>query len=175
MPAAGSCAMADLPQRSASALWLVGLIFSFLGGLYAVLGVVFLLVREEALFLLGVIFSGIGLTFLTLGVLFLWLEHRKRGKAGKLMESGRFVWGNITDWRENPCVTVGRRHPVTLMVRYVDIRGREYLFSSPSLWLTPGPRLLGRLVRVYYGDPDFKNYYVAVDSKVLSGESRAEI
>ena len=67
--------MADLPKGSISALWIIGLVYSVLGALFVVLGIVLALTLEEGL-LFCVIFGGIGLIFLVLGIIFLGVEYR---------------------------------------------------------------------------------------------------
>ena len=166
--------MADSVKGSISALWIIGLVYSALGALFVVLGIVLALVLEEGL-LFCVIFGGIGMVFLILGIIFLAVEYGKRKNAERLIASGRYVWGTIADWRVNRSIEVCGRHPIMLLVRYVDGRGQEHIFRSSSLRIVGGPQLLGKQVRVYYGDPDFRNYYVAADCEALSGRSWAEI
>lgn len=166
--------MADSVKGSISALWIIGLVYSALGALFVVLGIVLALVLEEGL-LFCVIFGGIGMVFLILGIIFLAVEYGKRKNAERLIASGRYVWGTIADWRVNRSIEVCGRHPIVLLVRYVDGRGQEHIFRSSSLRIVGGPQLLGKQVRVYYGDPDFRNYYVAADCGALSGRSWAEI
>lgn len=166
--------MADSVKGSISALWIIGLVYSALGALFVVLGIVLALVLEEGL-LFCVIFGGIGMVFLILGFIFLAVEYGKRQNSERLIASGRYVWGTIADWRVNRSIEVCGRHPIVLLVRYVDGRGQEHIFRSSSLRIVGGPQLLGKQVRVYYGDPDFRNYYVAADCDALSGRSWAEI
>ena len=166
--------MADLRKGSINALLIIGLVYSALGALFVVLGIVLALVLEEGL-LFCVIFGGIGMVFLILGIIFLAVEYGKRKSAEQLIASGRYVWGTIADWRVNRSIEVCGRHPIMLLVRYVDGRGQEHIFRSSSLRIVGGPQLLGKQVRVYYGDPDFRNYYVAADCEALSGRSGAEI
>ena len=89
--------------------------------------------------------------------------------------SGRYVWGTIADWRVNRSIEVCGRHPIVLLVRYVDGGGQEHFFRSPSLRIVGGPQLRGKQVRVYYEDPDFRNYYVAADREALAGKFCGEI
>ena len=166
--------MADSVKGSISALWIIGLVYSALGALFVVLGIVLALVLEEGL-LFCVIFGGIGMVFLILGIIFLAVEYGKRKNAERLIASGRYVWGTIADWRVNRSIEVCGRHPIMLLVRYVDGRGQEHIFRSSSLRIVGGPQLLGKQVRVYYGDPDVRNYYVTADCDALSGRSWAEI
>lgn len=166
--------MADSVKGSISALWIIGLVYSALGALFVVLGIVLALVLEEGL-LFCVIFGGIGMVFLILGIIFLAVEYGKRKNAERLIASGRYVWGTIADWRVNRSIEVCGRHPIVLLVRYVDGRGQAHIFRSSSLRIVGSPQLLGKQVRVYYGDPDFRNYYVAADCEALSGRSWAEI
>lgn len=175
MPGVGLCAMADPVKGSVSALWIIGLVYSALGALFVVLGIALAMFLGEEIRLLGFIFSGIGAVFLVLGIIFLTVEYRKRKNAERLIASGRYVWGTVTDWRVNRSVEISGGHPIVLMVRYLDGRGQEHLFRSPSLRIAGGPQLLGKQVRVYYKDPDFGNYYVAADCEALSGRSHGEI
>lgn len=72
--------MADSVKGSISALWIIGLVYSALGALFVVLGIVLALVLEEGL-LFCVIFGGIGMVFLILGIIFLAVEYGKRGRT----------------------------------------------------------------------------------------------
>ena len=99
-----------------SALFLLGIIYPIVGGVFLMVGLAFWLAgTDEELTLLGMIFTGIGGLFLLLGVIFLSVELSRLRRNNRLLSAGRYVWGQIVqvvcafaaDTRKSQwCVTV---------------------------------------------------------------------
>lgn len=148
-----------------NALWLLGIIYTILGGAFVLMGLVTALVTGDSdARLVGGIFAGIGSIFLVLGIMFLAIEIRKLRRANQLLEAGRFLWAEVIDCMPNYNVRINGRHPYTVVVRYVDGRGTVHLFKSGSLRMYVDPSAFGKQVKVYYEDESYKHYYVDVDS-----------
>ena len=144
---------------------LIGLIFSILGGVFTVLGTVFLLSLPETLgLIMGAAFGGVGSVFLAVGIIFLIGESRRKRRIKKLLEAGRYVWGEIIELAPNYNIRINGRNPYLAVVRHTDSRGQNHLFRSESLRIYPDPALVGKQVRIYIGDQTFHNYYVDLEA-----------
>lgn len=141
------------------ALRIIGIIYTGLGGLFLALGLFLWWALPDEAQLVGKIFTPIGGLFFILGIMFLTFEHRKKRRAEKLIEAGRYVWAQVTDCEPNYNVRVNRRHPYRLVASYTDGRGTTHLFKSRDLFIDGATGLVGRSVKVY-ADGDFLSYYV---------------
>ena len=146
-----------------NALWIVGIVFACVGGLFVPIGVLAGVVFGEKAWLFGMIYAGVGGFFLVLGVIFLMIEWKKKKRAEQLIAAGRYVWGEIAEAALNPSITMNHRHPYVLIVRYRDSYGTVHQFRSRNLNIPSAADLLGKQVRVYYEDQSFRHYYVDVD------------
>lgn len=148
------------------ALMIIGLVYTILGTVFAVLGIVLAVIfrqTEEAV--IGLTFGGIGMLFLVLGIVFLALEIRKKRRADKLLEAGRYVWGEVVDCVPNFSVRINGRHPYMAMVQYVDAAGTRHLFRSHASMKLRNAALCGRNVKVYVEDDSFRHYYVDLEEE----------
>ena len=152
--------MDKVPGGRISVFGLIGWIYTVLGGLFFLCGVLLLMLTQGPGQLTGAIFAGIGGLFLLLGLVFLFVEWGKRRRRKRLIATGRYLWGEIVDWTQNPYVTVGHRHPWIFGVRYVDGRGVTHIFKSEGVQTYPDSSLRGKRVKVYIGDDQFRRYYV---------------
>lgn len=149
--------------RSVSAISIFSFVYTFLGTLFVVLGVVLAWKLPEDVKMVGYIFTLIGAPFLILGVIFLCVQFGKKGTAKRLVESGQFVWGEIVGLSRNYNVIVNGRRPIYLSVRYQDPYGRTHMFKSRSLMIPPDESWVGKKVKVYYKGDNFKKYYVSTE------------
>lgn len=141
-----------------SALRIIGLIYTPLGAVFLIAAGVIVFFAPDMM-PLWLTFSLLGGVFFLLGVVFLAVEQHKKKKMDALLEAGRFVWAQVEDCLCNYSVRINSRHPYQLIAVYTDGRGTRHVFKSQSLMI-PAPRsLVGQSVRVYT-DGDFKNYYV---------------
>ena len=69
----------------------------------------------------------------------------------------------VVDIAANINVNVNGRYPYYIIVQYVDPHGVRHIFKSPSLRIFRDPELLGKKVKVYVENDNFKHYYVDVD------------
>ena len=154
-----------------SALLIIGIIYTALGATLVILGVA-LAARASAqscsmicldAFMVGLIFGGIGAIFLILGIIFLIVELCKKKRSDALLASGHYVLGEVVDIAANINVNVNGRYPYYIVVQYIDPHGVRHIFKSPSLRIFRDPELLGKKVKVYVENDNFKHYYVDVD------------
>ena len=147
-----------------SALLIIGIIYTGLGGIFVILGVALTaLLRSDDGLMIGLIFGGIGGIFLILGIIFLIVEFCKKKRSDALLASGHYVLGEVVDIAANINVNVNGRYPYYIIVQYVDPHGVRHIFKSPSLRIFRDPELIGKKVKVYVGNDSFKHYYVDVD------------
>lgn len=148
------------------ALMIIGLVYTILGTVFTVLGIVLACILEQSEErMIGLIFGGIGVLFLVLGIVFLILELRKKRRAEKLLEAGRYVWGEVVDCVPNFSVRINGRHPYMVMVQYVDAGGTRHLFRSNSSMKYRNAALCGRKVKVYVEDDSFHHYYIDLEEE----------
>ena len=166
MPENGRCA-ADMEKKARigrSALLIIGIIYAALGGAFVILGTALaVLLRSDDGLMIGLIFGGIGAIFLILGIIFLAAEFCKKKRSDALLASGHYVLGEVVDIAANINVNVNGRYPYYIVVQYIDPRGVRHIFRSPSLRIFRDPELLGKKVKVYVENDNFKHYYVDVD------------
>ena len=77
-----------------SALLIIGIIYTALGGTFVILGIALaaLLDNSDGL-MISLIFGGIGGIFLILGIIFLIVEFCKKKRSDALLASGHYVLG----------------------------------------------------------------------------------
>lgn len=153
-------------KRYVSALLIIGLAFSLIGVPFLISGAVcwYSLGDTEAWMvgpvhmLLGCVFSGIGIGFLA-------VLARRRRRAKKLLEGGRYLWGEITALEPDIRIRINNRHPYRVLVRSTDASGRTAnRFSASTMALRGREDLVGRYVKVYIGENPDKDYHVDIGS-----------
>lgn len=154
---------------SRGALTILGAIYTPLGGFFVGIGI-FLAAHfwgtENQM--IGNIFILLGSPFLLLGILFLILVFRKKRRNDRLLNQGRFIWGEVINCEPNYNVRINGRCPYIVQVRYRDAAGVNHLFKSDSINLIGGPDLLGMRVKVYIEDDTYKHYYVDIEDGLPS-------
>ena len=146
-----------------NAHWSIGLVFTLLGGLFCIVGVLVMFLPEEE----GAAGMAMGLTgggFFLAGMVFVVRELWYKRCARKLMEEGRWGWGEIWDVVPDMVVRINKSHPHYVMVRYTDPLRQIYTFRSRSLRIPRRTDLVGRRVRVYVSGDDCRRYHVDLDS-----------
>ena len=166
MPENGRC-VADMEKKARigqSALLIIGIIYTALGGTFVILGIALAaLLRDSDAFMVGLIFGRIGAIFLILGIIFLIVELCKKKRSDALLASGHYILGEVVDIAANINVNVNGRYPYHIIVQYIDPHGVRHIFRSPGLRIFRDPELLGKKVKVYVENDNFKHYYVDVD------------
>ena len=149
-------------------LVLLDIIYTILGGIFLLVGLILgFALKDSGGLLFGLIFGGIGGIFFILGIVFLLIEWKKKKQADALLAQGRYLWGEIRDLVPNPLVRINGRNPLIAVVCYTDIYGKTHLFRSKNLSADPCQSLIGRQVKVYYQNASYQPYYVDMES-VLS-------
>lgn len=159
---------------------------TMLGGIFLVLGIVWLAVglvltvlgvraqesvpweitgaEDNAFFILGMIFDGLGLVFTAIGGVVMSLGLRKEKRRKNMMASGKRVYAEVTGGYLCRNYSVNDRHPYKIECRYRDdFTGQTYLYSSDYTWADP-ELYMGQQIVVYINESDMSQYYVDVDS-----------
>ena len=159
---------------------------TMLGGIFLVLGIVWLTVglvltvlgiraqestpweitgEEDKVFLiLGMIFDGLGLVFTATGGIVMSLGLRKEKWRKNMMSTGKRVYAEVTGGYLCRNYSVNNRHPYKIECRYKDdFTGQIYIYSSDYTWADP-ELYMGQQIAVYVNELDMSQYYVDVDS-----------
>ncbi len=151
------------PKFSCSALDIIGMIFAPLGLIFVLLGIGLTAGSGQGLFLM--VFGGIGGIFLILGILFLLLMLHRRGICRELFNEGHYVMATVTSVMPNYNVRVNGRTPYLAECSYTDPdTGVLHLFQSRNLYFDPTSILMDAQVPVYVRKGDYRHYYVDVDA-----------
>lgn len=146
-----------------SAIKIIGIIYTGLGSLFVIMGLLFWGFLPPDVTMIGIIFSGIGSIFLILGIIFLYREIQKQAIADRLLTEGRFIIGEVVDLTWNGNVTVNGQHPTVVLVRCLDSHGQIHIYRSRNIHRYVDPSVIGSPVRVYTEEVGAKDYYVDLD------------
>lgn len=152
------------------AAFIFGMVLGILGGIFLALGILFgVLLGSEGL-LACLVFVGVGGGFFLIGLLCLRSCRKKQRRMQKLLEEGRYLWGEIVECAPNLQISVNGRHPTIATARYLAPDGTEHLFQSRNLyhWWPENGGLLHQQVKIYIEDGNMDNYYVAVEELLPS-------
>lgn len=152
------------------AAFIFGMVLGILGGIFLTLGILFgVLLGSEGL-LACLVFVGVGGVFFLIGLLCLRACRKKQRRMQKLLEEGRYLWGEIVECAPNLQISVNGRHPTIATARYLARDGTEHLFQSRNLyhWYPQSGGLLHQQVKIYIEDGNMDNYYVAVEELLPS-------
>lgn len=150
-----------------NAIFIVGLIFTIIGAIFLVLGIILGigLRREIGFESIAFLFSfgGMGLLFFCLGIGFLLGIGKYKRNAQRLLDNGNYVIAEIFDISQNYNVSVNGRHPFVVSCKYEAMDGAVHIFKSRYLYFNPEMLLKNNVVRVYVDNNNFKKYYVDID------------
>ena len=146
-----------------SALKIIGFIYTGLGGVFFIMGILFWALLPADVTMIGIIFAGIGSIFLILGIIFLVSEVKKQKMADRLLAEGRYIMGEVADLTWNFNVTVNGHHPTVVLVRCLDSVGRIHIYRSRNINGYVDPSIIGRPIRVYTEAIGSKEYYVDLE------------
>lgn len=155
--------MVEKKKTGLGGLGIAGLILGFMGAVYLILGVCLWMNLEEEVSIIGIIFTAVGGLLLLLALIFLMIVLKKHRNTQKLVEAGRYIWGDVVDCVPNYNVRVNGRHPYRLIVQYRDAMGVIHVFKSRDIYTYIVPEALNRKVKVYVSE-DYKQYYVDADA-----------
>ena len=112
-------------------------------------------------------FTGLGSIFFVLGVVFLIIEIKKRNRCNRLLAEGYYIYAEVMDVNQNFNIQYGNHgHPYVVKCGYTDENGTLHIFKSRNLTKFPGNNLIGQQVRIYLDRNDYynyKNYYMDID------------
>lgn len=144
---------------------IVSIVFGSMGIIYFCLGIALLQtpVGTED-FQAGIIFAALGGGFLIATLFILVYGYFHRRHLQKIVETGKYIWGEIVDIVPNYKVQINSRNPFQLLVRYQDRDGNIHIFRSRNLKTYPDRTIIGKQVKVYYENETYKHYYVDAEN-----------
>ncbi len=146
---------------------IVGIVFSIMGAVFLVLGIVIGIGLRKELGVESVIFTfsfgGMGLLFFVLGISFLIALGKKKKTAQRLLDNGNYIIAEICDISRVYNVQVNGQCPYVISCKYEAMDGTVHVFKSRYLYYNPESLLKNNVVRVYVDNDNFKNYYVDID------------
>lgn len=143
---------------------IVAIVFSIIGIVYLILGIMIRLFPTEADDLIaGTVFAVLGGAFLLTAIIVFLCMLSNQKRLQSIVNAGRYIWGEIVDIVPNYNVRINGRTPYVILVRYADRYGNTHIFRSPSQKLYPDRSIVGKQVKVYYETEAFKRYYVDLE------------
>ena len=143
---------------------IAGGVFAFIGVIYSLLGIVlsqFPEDQDDAT--VGIVFAILGGVMLALAVCIMLYGMHYRKRLQKIVENGKYLWGEITDIVPNYHARINNRNPYNVLVRYQDRNGVVHIFRSVNQNTYPDRSIIGKQVKVYYENEEFKRYYVDLE------------
>ncbi len=152
-----------------TALGIVGIIFTPMGILFLLLGVILWTYgagkkpEDPTIFLAA--FGGIGAIFTLTGFALLAADLLRRKKMERAFLGGYYVMAKITGVRTQNNVNMNGRHPVTVECRYDDpATGVTHIYHSRYLYIDVEPLLKDTEVPVYIDRNDDSVGFVDIDA-----------
>ena len=146
---------------------IVGLVFTIIGAIFLVLGIVLGIGLRKVIGIESIVFlftfCGMGTLFLSVGLVFLITLGNQKKNAQRLLDNGNYVVAEIFDISQNYNVSVNGRHPFMVSCKYEAVDGTVHIFKSRYLYFNPEPLLKNNVVRVYVDNDNFKKYYMDID------------
>ena len=158
--------------------FILKLIFGLMGAIYAVIGLVFLVVAMKAagsitrIFTLpeeqlafainGVVFTVLGAAFLMVTVILALVGRKQQRMREELMQYGSRVTGEVVDVRINYSIRVNRKSPLVAQVKCLLPTG-EVTLKSKNLW-NACPNT-GDAVEVIYDPMDETRYVIEFEGE----------
>lgn len=152
---------------------IVKLVFGGMGAIYALVGVVCLMLAvhragaltaiftlpedDLALSIIGCVFTLLGVIFLAVGVAFALADKRRARLREELLVWGSRVQGTVMEVYTDHTIRVNHRSPVIAKVRCAFPTG-EVTLKSPRLW--GNPPAVGDQLDVLFDPMDEKRYVI---------------
>lgn len=143
---------------------IVSIVFGCLGIIYLCVGIGLLQTpagTED--FQGGIVFAALGGGFLTAAIILFAYTYFHRRHLQEIVDSGKYIWGEIVDIAPNYKVQINNRNPFQLLIRYQDRFGNIHIFRSRNLKTYPDRSVIGKQVKVYYENETYKHYYADVE------------
>ena len=148
---------------------IVGMIFTPIGLLFLVLGVVLYAVKaghrtgDPLIFLL--VFGGMGFLFFLLGLIFLFLDVRRRNNMRRALNQGEYIMAKITGVEQHTNISYNGQHPYVVACRYQDPDTRTiHVWYSRYLRFNPEGIMTSDEVPVYMDRYNPEAAYVDIDA-----------
>ena len=143
---------------------IVSIVFGILGAVYLILGVAMTRFPADSEdHTAGIFFAVFGVILLVTTLILLVYSVFQRRRLQKIVDAGKYIWGEVTEIVANYNVRVNNRNPFILMVRYQDRNGNIHIFRSRNLKSYPDRSVIGKQVKVYYEDESYKHYYIDLE------------
>ena len=156
-------------KHGLSAKLLISIIFGILGIVYIGMSIpMFFFDSFDAVWVLPVIFCVMGIVFVTVAAVLGFVELKKRRQIDRMLQDNRFIWAEVVEINQNMNVRINSRHPYVVTVRGQDRAGQLHTFRSRNILHYVDRSIMGKQVKVYYGDDSFKIYYVDIDALLPS-------
>jgi len=145
-----------------TALGICGIVFSFIGLVYILVGIGLHGVDEDLPLFLG-IFGGLGLLFFLLGAVFLYFWLKKLALQQKAYDSGDYFTCPITRISVDRSVQVNRNSLQYAVAEVSDPSTRTvHVYRSRGMRYCP-EALVGTPVKIYRDRENPKSYYMDID------------
>ncbi len=152
----------------ARVLRFIGIIFASIGALFTAIGIFTAYAAREPILL---VFCAPGGIFLILGIVFLCVVDARSRTRARLLAEGERIDAQITDVRWDFRVTFNGRHPLVIDCQTQNpADGRVYVFHSEGIWFDPTPYMQNITALPVYVDPDNYHRYVVDLSGILPQE-----
>lgn len=143
---------------------IVAIVFGILGATYFILGLAMSQFPADAEDQsAGIVFTVFGSILLVTTLILLIYAVFQRKRLQKIVDAGKYIWGEVTEIVANYNVRINNRNPFILMVRYQDRNGNIHIFRSRNVKNYPDRSVIGKQVKVYYEDESYKHYYIDLE------------
>ncbi len=129
-------------------LRILGMVYAILGAGFLALGILLSFMPDRDGMLFGLIFGGIGSIFLLLGLAFLLTELRRKRRAQRLVDAGRYLWAQVVEITVQHNVTINGSHPCAVLACYTAPDAVRHMFKSANVRMFRDQSLIGRQVKV---------------------------
>ena len=148
---------------------IVGLVFSLMGLIYLCCGIgLWVHPADAEAVSVAKVFLPLGAALLAVGGSLLVRLLVKKKAANRLLEEGRYVWGQVTELRENKHINGFRGHPCVAYITHRNSSGETQTFRSRHIYRKNIGFLIGKQVRIYKTNEAHTSYYVDIDALLSS-------
>ncbi len=110
--------------------------------------------------LMGGIFGGIGGLFLIIGIVFIMSVTKKKSLSRRLKETGYYIYAHI-DFVDTTGIRINNQPTFVIRCSYDNpYDGKTYKFKSEHIGFDPTMNIQGDTIRVYVDEKDYSKYYV---------------
>ena len=144
--------------------FIIGITLFFIGVVYLSVCIrLFLSPADAEAVAVRSVFLPLGLVFFLVGSVLLTRAAFKKHRADLLVAEGRYIWATVTELQQIRSVNGLQGHPCVIQTCYTDPQGKIHYFPSRYLYRKPDASVLGKSVKVYLQNGDYRHYYVDVE------------